>query len=305
MLAHRARARVSSLWRWQWPLRPGVTAWDAHEKGGPYNEVTLRAGSLITRPSDVGGYPSLAVNVRPLTLPSNPNSDNDADGYTNLEEWLHGLAAAVEGNDVPPSGDTSPPTVSITAPTAGQTVSSTVSLAANAGDDVGVARVQFKVDGVSVGSADTAAPYSVAWNSSGVANGTHIVTATAWDAAGNQKTSTSVSVSVSNTTASAPAAPVAFLPLDGATGVTNNLTGGSLVRWKAAAWATSYDVYFGQSSNPAKIATVTPPGGVSSVYPGTLYAQVYRARRTTYYWRIVAKNAAGSTSSPIWKFTTK
>jgi len=42
-------------------------------------------------------WPVLAANVITLDIPSNPHGDDDADGYTNLEEWLHGLAAEVEG----------------------------------------------------------------------------------------------------------------------------------------------------------------------------------------------------------------
>jgi hypothetical protein len=42
-------------------------------------------------------FPTLAQNRRTLTLPANPNSDDDGDGYTNLEEWLHCMAAQVEG----------------------------------------------------------------------------------------------------------------------------------------------------------------------------------------------------------------
>jgi hypothetical protein len=102
-----------------------------------------------------------------------------------------------------------------------------------------------------------------------------------------------------------PAASAPFLPKSGATGVTTTLTGGYFVRWTAAAGATSYDVYFGTSSNPPKVATVTPPTGVSVAYPGTLYQAVSWRSKKNYYWRIVAKNAGGATSSPIWKFSTK
>ena len=105
-------------------------------------------------------------------------------------------------------------------------------------------------------------------------------------------------------TTSLPAAPAVYLPLNLATGVTLTTTSGAYVRWRAAARATSYDVYFGTSSSPPKIATVIPPAGVSTWVIGTLYRGVSRSSKTTYYWRVVAKNSAGSTSSPIWKFTT-
>ena len=43
--------------------------------------------------------------------------------------------------------DTTPPTVSVTAPAAGATVSGSVTVSAGASDNTGVAGVQFKVDG--------------------------------------------------------------------------------------------------------------------------------------------------------------
>ena len=58
-------------------------------------EVGDRTGRYVSQVSEVGGYPFLAVNRRTLTLPSNPHIVT-ASGYTNLELWLHNLAAAVE-----------------------------------------------------------------------------------------------------------------------------------------------------------------------------------------------------------------
>ncbi len=96
--------------------------------------------------------------------------------------------------------DPTPPTVSLTAPSAGATVSgTTVTLSANASDNVGVAGVQFKVDGNSIGAEDTTSPYSTNWDSTTIANGTHTITAVARDAAGNTTTSSPVSVTVNNT----------------------------------------------------------------------------------------------------------
>ena len=105
--------------------------------------------------------------------------------------------APVAGGGGPPS-DSTPPSVSVTAPAAGATVSGDVSLAANASDNVGVESVQFRVDGENVGAADTSAPYSVSWDSRSVANGNRQVTAVARDAAGNSQTSGAVGVNVQN-----------------------------------------------------------------------------------------------------------
>jgi hypothetical protein len=93
----------------------------------------------------------------------------------------------------------SPPTVSITAPAAGATVSgSAVSITANAGDDRGVASVQFKVDGTDLGAADTTSPYSATWNTLTATNGSHNLSAVARDSDGNTTTSAVVAVNVSN-----------------------------------------------------------------------------------------------------------
>jgi hypothetical protein len=96
----------------------------------------------------------------------------------------------------PPDGN--PPTATLTAPANGATVSGTVTLSANATDDVGVAGVQFRVDGASSGAEDTTAPYSTTWDSRSVANGTHTVSAVARDGAGNLSAASSVTVTVSN-----------------------------------------------------------------------------------------------------------
>lgn len=99
---------------------------------------------------------------------------------------------------------------------------------------------------------------------------------------------------------SLPAVPAVYLPLNLATIAAT----GKYIRWYSTARATSYDVYFGTSSTPLKIATVTPPAGVSTWVLGTMYQAVTLASKKTYYWRIVARNSAGTTSSATWKFTT-
>jgi hypothetical protein len=98
--------------------------------------------------------------------------------------------------------NTTPLSVSVTAPSAGATVSGSVGLSATVS---GTAQsVQFKVDGSNVGSAMTTPPYSVAWNSSATANGVHAITAAALDGVGNLAVSAPVSVTISNTVAPPP-----------------------------------------------------------------------------------------------------
>src|SRR5207244_503372 len=98
---------------------------------------------------------------------------------------------------------------------------STATISAGAWDDRRVESVQFFVDGNSVGT-DTSEPFSLTWNSTSVANGSHSFTARATDDAGNQTTSDPVSATVGN---SAPptasiTSPAANSTVSGTTTVT-------------------------------------------------------------------------------------
>jgi Bacterial Ig domain len=95
----------------------------------------------------------------------------------------------------PSGGDTTPPTVTLTAPATGN-VSGTVTVSANATDNVGVVGVQFRLNGANLGNEDTTTPYSVSWNTATAAAGNHTLTAVARDATGLSTTSTGVSVTV-------------------------------------------------------------------------------------------------------------
>jgi hypothetical protein len=107
----------------------------------------------------------------------------------------------------------------MTSPAAGAVVSGTISVTASASDNQGVVGVRFRLDGANLGAEDTAAPYTVSWNTTGASDGMHTLTAVARDAAGNTTTSAPRTVSVSNAPPSAESvrfedthASVAFTP---------------------------------------------------------------------------------------------
>ena len=100
--------------------------------------------------------------------------------------------------------DTTPPTVSITAPANNTTVSGTVSVAANAADNVGVANVQFRVDGNNSGNPATVSPYTHSLDTTVLTNGSHALTAVATDTSGNAATSAVVAVTVNNADTTPP-----------------------------------------------------------------------------------------------------
>ena len=150
---------------------------------GKYRNGSLVATSTGTTYTFSGlscgtGY-TLAVDAR------------DAAGNRSGKTYLSAATAAC-------GLDTTAPAISLTAPAPGAIVTGTIPMNANAIDNVGVAGVQFKVDGVNVSSEDTSSPYGVLWNTASVGNGNHTLTAVARDAGGNISTSAQVVVSVSN-----------------------------------------------------------------------------------------------------------
>ncbi len=126
------------------------------------------------------------------------NASNGPHTLTAVARDALGLRYSSEPVRVTVSNDATPPTVSITAPASGATVSGPIEVTAAAADNVGVAGVQFKLDGVNLGAEDTSAPYSVAWDTTATPDGSHSLTAVARDAAGNGATSSAVTVTVAN-----------------------------------------------------------------------------------------------------------
>ena len=128
----------------------------------------------------------------------------------------------------PAAPDTTPPSASVTAPAAGSVVSGNVTVSATATDNVGVAGVQFLLDGARLGAEDTTAPYSMTWNTTSASNGLHTLQARARDAAGNTGTSSSsVTVTVSNSAPPIPAGLVAGWSFNESLGTTVNDVSGN------------------------------------------------------------------------------
>jgi hypothetical protein len=96
--------------------------------------------------------------------------------------------------------DTTPPTASLTAPSAGATLTSTATFSGTASDNVGVTRVEFWCDGSLLLGTDTTAPFSVTYDTAGIANGARSFTCKAFDAAGNSAVSPAIAATVSNGT---------------------------------------------------------------------------------------------------------
>ena len=126
------------------------------------------------------------------------------------------------------SGDATPPTVSITSPANGATVSGSVNFSANAADNIGVARVDFYVDGM-LRVSDSGSPYSYSLDTTVLSNASHTLMAQAFDAAGNQA-SAQISVTAANQAiAGCPSGSIQVNPGQLINSAISAATGGSTV----------------------------------------------------------------------------
>ena len=91
-----------------------------------------------------------------------------------------------------------PPSVAISTPAAGGSVQGTFTATVAAADDVGVAGVQFLLDGVGVGGEDTSPPFTATIDTYRYPEGLHTLTAVARDTSGNFATSPGSSVVFDN-----------------------------------------------------------------------------------------------------------
>jgi hypothetical protein len=176
-------------------------------------------------------------------------------------------------------GDTTPPTVNITAPTNGAAVTGSVTVSATATDNVAVASVQFQVDGLNFGAAETVAPFSTTLDTTKISNGVHTVSAVAADFTGNAATA-SESISVSNVLRTTPPVLSFIIP----TGMNNS----ARITWNTDELATS-QVQWGTDTTYGNMSTADPTMVASHLVTVTGLAQ-----GTTYHFRIYSTDSAGN-----------
>src|SRR5439155_20326282 len=146
--------------------------------------------------------PSL-TNAQLVDLLEKNSDDLGSARFDQYFGWgrLNAYTAVAAGKGV--AIDTTAPTVSLSSPPAGATVSGTSVLVSGAATDkVGVTKVELYVDG-GLYTSGTAAAFSFSWNSTTKANGTHTLMIKAYDAAANAG-SASISINVSNAAGTQP-----------------------------------------------------------------------------------------------------
>jgi hypothetical protein len=207
----------------------GIGSWDAHG-GGVNIDHNISFGNTLGDFNPTDGGSDYAYNLG-STISTDPQLVNaSASGFDpHLKSGSPGVQSALNlsstfttdmagaqrqssgawdsgvykfGSTSSGSGDTTPPSISITAPADGATISGTPTISCTASDNVKVTGVQFEIDGDNLGVADTAAPFTRALNTKNYSNGSHTLTAIARDAAGNQTASHTITVNISNGSAS-------------------------------------------------------------------------------------------------------
>jgi hypothetical protein len=116
-----------------------------------------------------------------------------------------------EPTDPAEPGGTSPPSITITAPRDGATVSGTVTVTVDATDDRGVAAVEFSIDGA-LQVTDRAAPFEFEWTTGAFGPGDHEIMALARDADDEIGTDAVLVTVSADGTADNPADPPAEMP---------------------------------------------------------------------------------------------
>jgi hypothetical protein len=128
-----------------------------------------------------------------------------ADGIHSLSATARDRSGNHSASAVSVVVDHTDPTVGMTSPTHGAILSGTsFTVTASAADALGIASVQFLLDGANLGGPDTQGPFSASWT--GATEGAHVLSATARDQSGRFATAAPITVRVDNLAPPAPAA---------------------------------------------------------------------------------------------------
>jgi uncharacterized repeat protein (TIGR01451 family) len=138
-----------------------------------------------------------AVTSSPYTISWDTTMASDG-SHSLYSEATDNNSNIASSSEITITVDNTPPSVSITSPTSGTTVSGTTSITASSSDAItGVSSVSFYLDGSFLGES-TSSPYSINWDTTQTSNASHNLTAIATDSAGNATTSQAIPVTVYN-----------------------------------------------------------------------------------------------------------
>jgi hypothetical protein len=174
--------------------------------------------------------------------------------------------------------DTTAPTVAITSPSADTSITGAqeLTIVAGAADDFGVSKVEFHDNGSLIGT-DTTNTFSTTLSLTEADNGTHDLTAVAYDAAGNATTSSPVSVTVNITSTDPYPAPA----LDSATLESGNY----VLNWSLPSNPTGtpeggYDIFIDGQDTGTTWRTASTSQTITGLDTGVQHSFIIEARWT-------------------------
>lgn len=148
----------------------------------------------------IANLPDGTYWLKVLVDPNNFLAESDkTNNETDVELTISGTAVQVLKTIVPVLN--APPSITLTAPSNGATISGAVQLTASTATTSGV---RFLIDGQAFGPVVSTAPYSIAWDTTTVPNGTHWLAVQTTDPTGIIGTSAVALVTVSNATSTGP-----------------------------------------------------------------------------------------------------
>lgn len=214
------------------PVLPGGAAWAAAKGGGaaaktgPSIAITSPAAGAVLKgtvtvsgtTSDRNSVSSVAVSVdgAPFQAASGTSSWSYPLVTTSYGNGAHtvtvrmvdsaGATATTAVSVTFSNGDTTPPTISIAAPSSGSTTGGSVTLYGAASDNTSVANVKVSVDGGPYQPASGTTYWTASVDTTKYANGSHTLAVMATDTAGNTATTSESLVFANFATAVAPPA---------------------------------------------------------------------------------------------------
>ncbi|HEY4176349.1 MAG TPA: PHB depolymerase family esterase [Kofleriaceae bacterium] len=172
-----------------------ATADESETIGGTTRTAYKAGNTVVVETYSVSGMPhAVAIGTDPAgACPATTGSYNSNQSICAPLRAVQffGLTGAGPG-PTPTGSDSTAPTVVITSPSDGDTVTGALTVIAVATDDVAIDHVTLSADGADVGTSTTA-PYQFNWTAG--APGEHVLEAVAVDTSGNEAT-TSVTVTV-------------------------------------------------------------------------------------------------------------
>jgi hypothetical protein len=195
--------------------------------------------------------------------------------------------------------DTTDPVARITSPAVDATVVGVVAVTIDASDDTGVAGVQLEVDGEPVGLEDTAAPWSILWDTDASGGGSHILTVVVRDIAGNAVRSEVVPVVVDLPIDSGPP-PIVPHTVDAGVDELTSL-GGEPVAFTGASLVVNDIDASGHPLFASFVATSSSAGGTIVDHGGDAYTYIPPAGFTGIDWFIysVGDDFGGSATTIV------